>query len=85
MLRRMPELGFHAAQNVIDVSAVVALSLCLLKINILVRSGIPDHHLNSRDLEFLGDFHCHGHNSCKNGPIFKIFVAKQLVFSRAFQ
>ena len=26
----MPELGFHAAQNVIDVSAVVALSLCIL-------------------------------------------------------
>ena len=26
MLRRMPELGFHATQNVIDVSAVVALS-----------------------------------------------------------
>ena len=60
VLRRMPELGFHAAQNVIDVSAVVALSLCLLKINILVRSGIPDHHLNSRDLEFLSYYNGFG-------------------------
>ena len=33
MLRRMPELGFHAAQNVIDVSAVVALSLCYVMVN----------------------------------------------------
>ena len=31
VLRRMPELGFHAAQNVIDVSTVVAL-LCALEI-----------------------------------------------------
>ena len=31
----MPELGFHAAQNVIDVSAVVALSLyiCIVFLN----------------------------------------------------
>ena len=42
VLRRMPELGFHAAQNVIDVSAVVALSLCMiLRIKTINLGGRP--------------------------------------------
>ena len=61
MLRRMPELGFHAAQNVIDVSAVVALSLCkILKFLLIdLDSGkiktYPhlDNHLDCCDATFM--------------------------------